>query len=840
MVQAVGRVMRKSPTKELGYIFVPILIPPGQNAEHFLRHHDSDEGWKELGQILQALRAHDGRIEDELADLMDIYLPAKSKEPKDCFIVFQEARRKVRYFVKTTHDNIENLVATAPSSKPRSVVEHLQNTRGEFKEITKLSTLNMNVIPSGCYAVRVKQDGMTLIKGFSPQIEEVPGPETGFKKLHVWNPDSTAQKGTDLIEADKRGKTGVMKPPKSTRLRPTGNGKPVDYEYILGESIVKLGGKSLQESGIHLNLLERSGIQSGSKRDMNLLEVTVKSVANLLREEGLESILAEHLNMTQMKKEDKDTADACTVTAVIWVNAAIMHARLDSVGMAALKNLPKLTFAVSDPNPAKGIASAWQRVLTKDYVPIFDVANQLLMEVAFLNRVGVGDALSRMAKDAVEIADNYATLGMDHAGELFNKVMGNQRSDGAFFTRPVAASLLVELCLYATGETEWIKESTWERLRCFDPACGSGTLLIAFITAVKLRIAQSGNEDAEKIASKFHRKAVEDFILGADINPVSLQLAGCQLTLGEVSALYDKINLYRMDYGYVSDSLLNIDSVRTGTPELLMDPRIIDMGNEQLNLDNPIDVGNQLSLSFVPDLAQHDDLVDRIARFPPRIIMMNPPYTPWRDCGEKFNTEVQVALRERMSGIWDYVSVNEPMLNVKKASVAPLFETLGIHLAKRSRGVFAMVRPLVFLTMTSARHQRAAIAENLHIETILTCHDPANINMSWYTTINECLIVAKYDDENLNQPTRFVNLDTMPTNPEKAQKIIRRVMEDKPFGGSVVYWDYDRMLNGDWSPAAFCDSELAVLLRQAVENNNNIRYNMWGGAEHWKVSRFDI
>ena len=832
--------MRKSPTKELGYIFVPIVIPPGQNAEHSLRHHDSDEGWKELGQILQALRAHDGRIEDELADLMDIYFPVQSKEPKDCFIVFQEPRRKVRYFIKTTHDNIENIVATAASSKSRSVVQQLQNTRGECKEIKNPSTLNRYAIPSECHAVRVKQDGITLFKGFSPRIEEVPGPETGSKKLHVWNPESTAQKGTELIEADKKGKTGVMKPPKRTHTRPTKNGTPVDYEYILGQSIVKLGGKGLQESGIHLNLLERSGILSGSKRDMNLLEVTVRSVANLLREEGLESTFAGHLNMTQLKKVDKDTADACTVTAVIWVNAAIMHARLDSIGMAALKNLPKLTIAVADPNPAKGIASAWQRVLTKDYVPIFDVANQLLMEVAFLQRVGVHEALSRMAKDSVEIADNYASLGMDHAGELFNKVMGNQRSDGAFFTRPVAASLLVELCLHATGETEWTEESTWERLRCFDPACGSGTLLIAFITAVKLRIEQSETGAAKALASRFHRKAVEDYILGADINPVSLQLAGCQITLGEVSALYDKINLYQMDYGYVSNSKLNIDSVRTGTPELLLDPRIIDLGNEQLDLDNPIDVGSQLSLSFAPDLAQHDDLVDRLARFPPRIIMMNPPYTPWRDCGEKFNTEVQVALRERMSGIWDYVSLNEPMLNVKKASVAPLFETLGIHLAKRSQGVFAMVRPLVFLTMTSARLQRAAIAEKVHIETILTCHHPENINMSWHTTINECLIVAKHKASSTDQPTRFVNLDTMPTKPEEAHEIIRSVMEDKPFGGSIVYWDYERMLKGDWSPVAFCDSELAILLRTSLEYSNNISYNMWGGAEHWKVSRFDI
>ena len=31
--------------------------------------------WKPLGQILTALRAHDGRIEDRTQDLMDVYVP---------------------------------------------------------------------------------------------------------------------------------------------------------------------------------------------------------------------------------------------------------------------------------------------------------------------------------------------------------------------------------------------------------------------------------------------------------------------------------------------------------------------------------------------------------------------------------------------------------------------------------------------------------------------------------------------------------------------------------------------------------------------------------------------
>ena len=80
VIQAVGRVMRRSPGKERGYIICPIVIPPGNDAETWLRNSGPEDGWRELGQILVALRAHDSRIEDELSDLLEIYIPSPPPE----------------------------------------------------------------------------------------------------------------------------------------------------------------------------------------------------------------------------------------------------------------------------------------------------------------------------------------------------------------------------------------------------------------------------------------------------------------------------------------------------------------------------------------------------------------------------------------------------------------------------------------------------------------------------------------------------------------------------------------------------------------------------------------
>jgi predicted helicase len=59
VVQSVGRVMRKSPGKELGYIILPIVVPSGVAPEEALKDNDR---YKVVWQVLQALRSHDDRF----------------------------------------------------------------------------------------------------------------------------------------------------------------------------------------------------------------------------------------------------------------------------------------------------------------------------------------------------------------------------------------------------------------------------------------------------------------------------------------------------------------------------------------------------------------------------------------------------------------------------------------------------------------------------------------------------------------------------------------------------------------------------------------------------------
>lgn len=63
IVQAVGRIMRKSENKEYGYIILPIVVSEGVDPSSAL---DNDSKYKEVWQVLNALRSTDDRFDAEI------------------------------------------------------------------------------------------------------------------------------------------------------------------------------------------------------------------------------------------------------------------------------------------------------------------------------------------------------------------------------------------------------------------------------------------------------------------------------------------------------------------------------------------------------------------------------------------------------------------------------------------------------------------------------------------------------------------------------------------------------------------------------------------------------
>ena len=352
------------------------------------------------------------------------------------------------------------------------------------------------------------------------------------------------------------------------------------------------------------------------------------------------------------------------------------------------------------------------------------------------------------------------------AGELFNKVMGNQASDGAYFTRPVAASLLARLALdAAVPDGDWADPKTWESNRVVDLACGSGTLLAASLTEMKRRARERGA--GERQLAELQKLAVEKNIVGLDFNPVSLQMAAAQLTAGNADVTYRNMGLHQMPYGSKGG---RVKGVRAGSLELLGQRRVIGMGDE-LDLGEQ-DVGSE-RLQMAQDDPTLEDAVDAVLGA--RVVIMNPPFTNRSKMGEKFSEGIRGRLRERVDGLERALVQNDPELDgfVSKTSIGPLFEALAEKCADAGNGVVAMVRPTIVFAGPAALRMRQIFAKRFHIHTLLTCHQPGEINLSQNTSINESLIVAqRYEPRERAKPsTRIISLDRFPADDQAVAEL---------------------------------------------------------------------
>ncbi len=79
VVQAIGRVMRKAPGKQLGYVIIPVLIPMGMDASEAL---STNKRFKVIWDVLSAIRSHDEAFNalDNKVDIIRVKPPKKHKQ----------------------------------------------------------------------------------------------------------------------------------------------------------------------------------------------------------------------------------------------------------------------------------------------------------------------------------------------------------------------------------------------------------------------------------------------------------------------------------------------------------------------------------------------------------------------------------------------------------------------------------------------------------------------------------------------------------------------------------------------------------------------------------------
>ena len=398
--------------------------------------------------------------------------------------------------------------------------------------------------------------------------------------------------------------------------------------------------------GIFVNLLEKSGLcRNKAQRSVNTLEEGIAEARLRLEEDELAAPLNAHFGLDKQSGAGKDSANGCTIASLLLMNAAMLHQRIAAGGwLPGVVGLEAIKVA---PNAAQLALRHWNAITRHDFRPVLEPAIEVIERVQDTGREsGLNKAMRHIAAEAERLAEDYTNLGADYAGELFNKVMGNQASDGAYFTRPVAASLLARLAFDAAApDADWTDPETWETNRVADLACGSGTLLAASLTEMKRRAREQGA--GERQLAELQKLAVEKTIVGLDFNPVSLQLAAAQLTSGNADVTYRNMGLHQMPYGSKGD---HARGVRAGSLELLGQGRVIGRGGE-LGLGEQ-DVGSE-RLQMAHDDPTLEDAVDAV--LDARVVIMNPPFTSREKMGEKFSEGNQEELERE--GRWARKSV---------------------------------------------------------------------------------------------------------------------------------------------------------------------------------------
>ena len=431
----------------------------------------------------------------------------------------------------------------------------------------------------------------------------------------------------------------------------------------------------------------------------------------------------------------------------------------------------------------------WERIRKVDYAPVVDPALAVLRKLP-TEHTTEESVLAPLLTAVLQCAGRMRGLQLDHAGPLYHQLLETARYDGSFYTSTAAAVLLAELAMPPHWQDDWSDANRLTQLKVCDPACGTGTLLMAAARTIEARY-RGDREDLEAL----HLGLVEDVLHGLDINRHAIHLAACMLTLSAPRIDYNRMNLYNMQHGVDENG-----DVRAGSLDILV------------NEASVLTIKQQRATSTgyttqTPDLTGRCDLV-----------IMNPPFTRNdirnRSLAPEHRRLVQrheVDLAKR---------VNDPAHGaaIDQTSVRTFFTPIA-DLLLGSTGTLAVVEPFTACTSASGKAERDLLTdpERFELELVVTSHDNRRIYFSENTDIHESLIVARRPSGRPEpRPTTFVSLAENPATASGA-RLLAEAIQSAMNGDLTRISDYgnlatrtlEQLRGRPWNATCFYDQSLA-------------------------------
>ena len=571
-----------------------------------------------------------------------------------------------------------------------------------------------------------------------------------------------------------------------------GGGKQEELGLPLADSLKQV------EQHIFAKVVASSNLGKPGKLVADQISQAVKFASSRLRQSDCVPALAEKLDITLDEKNlEVDLTAVSTIAALLLCNACLMHKRLKSTvpDMKMIVSLDKLNFST---DPINELFNQWTTILEVDYLPIFAPAIailQTLREGGFTNDA-THDAIRPLIECANRVADSLSEMGFDHAGPLYHSILPTGQSDGAFYTNNLSALMLARLTL-SKDYIDWSDTEAVRRLKILDPACGTGTLLMAVCKTIKDRVAAHGGLDSQDL----HKLIVENVVAGLDINHHAVQLAASNLTLGAPTVDYTRINVARMPHGTRHD----LGHMQLGSIELLdmkrSDSELMGIAHDFSDVE---DIGGVTAASgnFAFPVGDLD------------VVIMNPPFTNNEKRGAKFAPEVRDAMREREREVKSIVGKSDTLAAsaIEPNALRSFFTPLADRLADARSGTFSEVMPTTALTGTSGTPERELLTQRFHVEIVVTSHDLNHPNFSENTDITESLMVCRRKSGSELTSSRFINLTRMPRTLEQAIECIEAIESgDVADWGSSIEWPHEKLENDDFRACLFVNEALAQI-----------------------------
>lgn len=529
----------------------------------------------------------------------------------------------------------------------------------------------------------------------------------------------------------------------------------------------------------------------------SLSDVNRQLIAEALELPGKPLMMAGKQAVNEYGNPMYDYSNAAKIGCLMLLNGIMMQSRLVESGVFAKRGIkvPTPEVCMADDTPQIPFIEAWKTIREIDYHPIYDAALQTLLSLS--DPWSVKRVLTALYDGASRVVSNVAEIRSDLAGRIYHRLLDTARFDGSFYTSTPAAILLARLAL-TSDLIDWSDPEEIIKLRICDPACGTGTLLMAAAQVCRERhLVTNGNGSTDEL---MHLHMVEDVLNGMDINLSAVHLAASMLTLANPNVDFNRMGIYRVRFGVERNKGANGSKSWLGSLEMLQ------------GIDSRLQFPDHERSDGEPAYPDLRNLCD--------VVIMNPPFTRDSLRHDQLSSEDQSEMKKAEAKL---LNEHPDGKAVHRSTASTMFNLLGDYLAKDESAVLARVMPATEGVGTSAQPMRKLLNQKWHIETVITSHDPRRIFFSEDTSITETLMVARRRERNAEpKPTKFINLARNPGTAFEALGLAKAIEEDDLINWGITQWNpATAMSDGDWLPMLFYDPSLTSAVRMLRDGLNS-------------------